>query len=199
MSVQSHHRELQGPPRPAWAWGEAAGPPPAAAPPEPEPAPQPEPEPVMPDRPAPAAVASPLPEPPPYLGAQAPEPEGMLARLLAAPAVPVDRTANRVERLLVMALLVGGWALGLSSPGFGLALPLVAVLLLAAGAHPALSLARLISERVLPAARIGGPWFTTEDPAPQRLAEAVAGGVLLSPRSAPSSALRSPPGRWAGR
>lgn len=217
MSVQSHHRESQGPPRPAWAWGRPAEPPADLAAPEPEPEPRPEPEPVLavatpePEPvpvptpvaapPAPVAAASPLPEPPPYLGAPAPEPEGALARLVAATrggtagAVPVDRTANRVERVLVMALLVGGWALGLSSPRFELALLLVAVLLLAASAHPALSLARLISARVLPAARIGGPWYTAEDPAPHRLGEAVAGGGLMV--AALCAVLGAPVAAWA--
>jgi hypothetical protein len=92
---------------------------------------------------------------------------------------PVDRTAARVQRVLVMALLAGGWALSLSSPGFEVALPLVAAALLAATAHPALSVPRWISARVLPAARLARPWLTPEDPAPHRVGEAATGLVLV--------------------
>jgi hypothetical protein len=115
-----------------------------------------------------------------------PDRPGLLARALArartgvAGITPVDRTAVRIQRVLVMAVLVGGWALSLSSfPRFILALPLMAVVLLAATVHPSLSLPRLISARLLPATRLAGPWLTTEDPAPHRLGDAVMGLVLV--------------------
>jgi Na+/proline symporter len=114
-----------------------------------------------------------------------PDRPGLLARALArartgvAGITPVDRTAVRIQRVLVMAVLVGGWALSLSFPRFILALPLMAVVLLAATVHPSLSLPRLISARLLPATRLAGPWLTTEDPAPHRLGDAVMGLVLV--------------------
>jgi hypothetical protein len=146
--------------RPAWSWGT---PPPAvlaAAP--------------------PSRSAS-----PPYRVEPASGRPGPLARALAwaragvAGVTPVDRTAARVQRVLVMGLLAGGWALSLSSPGFEVALPLVAVALLAATAHPALSVPRWISARVLPATRLAGPWLSAEDPAPHRVGEAATGLVLV--------------------
>jgi hypothetical protein len=150
--------------RPRWAWGESSATPPAAASP-PEPAP-------------PREV-------PPYVAVRVPDRPGLLARALArartgvAGITPVDRTAVRIQRVLVMAVLVGGWALSLSFPRFSLALPLMAVVLLAATVHPSLSLPRLISARLLPATRLAGPWLTTEDPAPHRLGDAVMGLVLV--------------------
>jgi hypothetical protein len=185
MSVESHdeHPPAGVPPmpeRPRWAWGESS-----AAPQAPPPAPS---APAA----APAEPQAAAPEPP------APEPRerpawswggnpraGLLARALAraragvAGITPVDRTAARVQRVLVMAVLVGGWALSLSFPRFALALPVVAVVLLAATVHPALSLPRLISSRVLPATGLAGPWLTTEDPAPHRLGDAATGVVLV--------------------
>jgi hypothetical protein len=207
MSVQSHESHegrLPSPDRPAWAWGAVPEPEPVAecavAPePEPEPIVVAEPEPVR--APAPAASAPRLAVvPPPYVSARAPERPGPLALVLAtaragaAGVTPVDRTANRIQRVLVMAFLVGGWALGLSSPRLWLALPLVAVALLAASVHPALSVARLISARVLPAIRLAGPWYTAEDPAPHRLGEAVTGAVLVL--ASLCAALGAPVAAW---
>lgn len=177
--------------RPAWAWGALPPPPP----PEPKPAAAPPPAATAPPPPA-APTPPPAPQPrapwswargtqPPYVGAAAPERPGLARRALvharggAAGVTPVDRTALRVERVMVMAVLAAGWALALSSPRFGLALPLVAAALLAASAHPALSLPRLISARLLPATRLAGPWLTTEDPAPHRISQAVTGLVLV--------------------
>ncbi len=194
---------------PAWSWGAAAAAPgPAAADPSPapaDPAPAPAapppaaaaepPPPVSVDRPswswatalpaAPAAAAPPRAAAPPYVPQPAPGRPGPLTRALArartgvAGVTPVDRTAARIQRVLVMALLAGGWALSLSSPAFALVLPLVAVALLAATAHPALSVPRRISAQVLPATRLAGPWLTTEDPAPHRLGEAATGLMLV--------------------
>jgi hypothetical protein len=188
MAVEGHEehppaRVLQMSARPSWAWGDGstAAPPPAAAP---------GPAPVASDErpawswatPPPAVLAA---APPPYLVERTPTRPGPLTRALAraragvAGVTPVDRTAARVQRVLVMALLAGGWALSLSSPGFEVALPLVAVVLLAATAHPSLSVPRWISARVLPAARLAGPWLTAEDPAPYRVGEAATGLVLV--------------------
>lgn len=178
---------------PAWSWGAAApAADPAPAPADPAPAPA---------APSPAAAAEPpppvsverpswswataLPAAPRYVGQAAPGRPGPLTRALArartgvAGVTPVDRTAARIQRVLVMALLAGGWALSLSSPAFELVLPLVAVALLAATAHPALSVPRRISAQVLPATRLAGPWLTAEDPAPHRLGEAATGLVLV--------------------
>jgi hypothetical protein len=175
------------PERPAWSWGAGA---PAAAAPAADPAPTPaEPPPAAAPEPVPAA-SSERPAwswgaPPPYLAERAPGRPGPLTRALAraragvAGVTPVDRTAARVQRVLMMALLAGGWALSLSSPGFEVALPLVAVALLASTAHPALSVPRWISARVLPAARLARPWLTAEDPAPHRVGEAATGLVLV--------------------
>ncbi len=172
---------------PAWSWGPGA--PAATAPPAADP---------VPAEPPPAAAAEPPPPvsverpswswataAPPYVAEPAPVRPGPLSRALAraragvAGVTPVDRTAARIQRVLVMGLLAGGWALSLSSPAFELALPLVAVVLLAATAHPALSVPRRISAQVLPATRLAGPWLTAEDPAPHRLGEAATGLVLV--------------------
>jgi hypothetical protein len=169
------------PERPSWSWGAGAPAAAAAAPAEPPPATAPEPAPAASgERPAWSWGT-----PPPYLAERAPGRPGPLTRALAraragvAGVTPVDRTAARVQRVLVMAVLAGGWALSLSSPGFEVALPLVAAALLAATAHPALSVPRWISARVLPAARLARPWLTTEDPAPHRVGEAATGLVLV--------------------
>ena len=101
-----------------------------------------------------------------------------LARAGTAGATPVDRTAARIQRALVMAVLAPGWALARSHPRFDQVLPAVALLLLAAGVHPALSLPRLISGRLLPALHLRGPSLSGEDPAPRRAGD-VASGLLL--------------------
>jgi hypothetical protein len=129
------------------------------------------------------------PSTPPYrVERRARRPAGHLARVVAwartgtAGVTPVDRTAARIQRALVMVTLGGGWALARSQPRFGLALPVVAVVVLAATLHPALSLPRLVSARLLPAVGLPGPSLSTEDPAPHRLGDA-ATGLLLVPAS----------------
>ncbi|HEX3604305.1 MAG TPA: DUF4395 family protein [Candidatus Dormibacteraeota bacterium] len=174
MAVQRH--EEQQPQRPSWAWGELPPPPPPpVAPVEPVAPVAPPQEP--PQRPVPAPV---------YVVARPPTDPSLLARAVAraragaAGAVPVDRTAARIQRVLVMAILGGGWGLSLSDRRFAAALPLAALALLVAAAQPALSLPRLISARVLTATGLAGPWYTAEDPAPHRLGEAAAGVVLAA-------------------
>jgi len=94
-----------------------------------------------------------------------------------------------------MVVLAGGWALARSYPRFDLVLPAMAVVLLAATVHPALSLPRLISGRLLPLLRLGGPSLRSEDPAPRRLGD-VATGLLLVPASL-LAVLGVPPAAWS--
>jgi hypothetical protein len=144
---------------------------------------------------------SPPPAPPYRVERPARRPDGPLAPLVAraragtAGVTPVDRTAARIQRALVMVVLAGGWALARSHPRFDLALPVVAAVVLAATVHPALSLPRLISARVLPALRLAGPSLSTEDPAPHRLGDAVT-GLLLVPASL-LAVLGVPVAAWA--
>ena len=142
------------------------------------------------------------PAPPPYLVDRRPRRSGgALARMVAwaragtAGVTPVDRTAARVQRALVMVVLAGGWALARSYPRFDLVLPAMAVVLLAATVHPALSLPRLISGRLLPLLRLGGPSLRSEDPAPHRLGDVVT-GLLLVPASL-LAVLGVPPAAWS--
>jgi len=114
----------------------------------------------------------------------------------AAPAGPADRTADRLERVLVMGALTGGWALALSNPRFGAVLPGVALMLLAAAVHPALSLPRLLGR----VARVGlgvglpPPRLRASDPAPQRLGRGLTGALLVV---AALCATVSPVAAWA--
>ncbi|HEX6493779.1 MAG TPA: DUF4395 family protein [Candidatus Dormibacteraeota bacterium] len=111
------------------------------------------------------------------------------------PPHPVDRTAARIQRGLVMVVLGVGWALARSHPGFDLVLPAVGAVLLAASAYPVLSLPRLISGRLLPALHLPGPSLGSEDPAPHRLGDAAI-GLLLVPASL-LAAVGVEPGAWA--
>jgi hypothetical protein len=96
------------------------------------------------------------------------------------PAVPADPVAVRVQHLLVMAVLAGGWGLSLSRPGSAAVLPVVAAVLLAATVHPALSVPRLISLGVLAAARRPRPRLGAPDPTAHRLGRALAGVLLVA-------------------
>ena len=128
-------------------------------------------------------------------------PGAALARLLTwaragtAGVTPVDRTAARIQRALVMVVLALGWAAARSHHRFDLVLPAIAVILLAAGVHPALSLPRLISGRLLPAVHLPGPSLSGEDPSPRRLGD-VATGLLLIPASL-LALLGDAPAGWA--
>jgi hypothetical protein len=144
--------------------------------------------------------AAPPADPPHRVECRVRRPGRLLDRLMAwarigtAGVTPVDRTAARVQRALVMVALGGGWALARSHPRFDLVLPAVAAVVLAATLHPVLSLPRLISVRLLPALRLGGPSPSTGDPAPHRLGDA-ATGLLLVPASL-LAALGVPAAAW---
>jgi Domain of unknown function (DUF4395) len=70
----------------------------------------------------------------------------------------------QVQQVLVMSVLVIGWAISLSRPGAELVLPALAVVLVAAALSPRLSLPRLLAMRALPRrVRAGGPTVAGED------------------------------------
>jgi Domain of unknown function (DUF4395) len=114
--------------RPSWSWGTGSPPPP------------PLPAPLTPVPPAGAgAGAVSLPPAAPPASTAAP----------LTPARAGGGTALQVQQVLVMSVLVVGWAVALSRPGAEVVLPVLAVVLAAAALAPRLSLPRLLATRLV--------------------------------------------------
>ena len=93
-------------------------------------------------------------------------------------AIPFDRSVLKVNQVILMLGLVGGYFAGLAVRGFMLVLPVLAVMMLAGTASPHTNLARVLYLRFLKPSGLVRPRVIVEDPAPHRFAQLV-GGVFL--------------------
>ncbi|MFI5285971.1 MAG: DUF4395 domain-containing protein [Candidatus Dormibacteria bacterium] len=92
--------------------------------------------------------------------------------------VPFDRSVLKVNQAILMTLIVVGYVIGLAYHPAAWALPVLAVMMLAAVASPSFNVPRLLYLRWLKPAAIVKPRVVQEDPAPHRFAQLV-GGVFL--------------------
>jgi Domain of unknown function (DUF4395) len=96
--------------------------------------------------------------------------------------VPFDRSVLKVNQMILMVVIVVGYLVGLAYSGAAWALPVLAVMMLAAVASPAFNLPRRLYIHVLRPSGIVRPRIVQEDPAPHRFAQLV-GGVFLAAAS----------------
>jgi len=96
--------------------------------------------------------------------------------------VPFDRSVLKVNQMILMVVIVAGYLVGLAYSGAAWILPVLAVMMLAAVASPALNLPRQLYIHVLRPAGIVRPRIVQEDPAPHRFAQLV-GGIFLAAAS----------------
>jgi hypothetical protein len=96
--------------------------------------------------------------------------------------VPFDRSVLKVNQAILMSVIVVGYLVGLVYHPVAWALPVLAVMMLAAVASPSLNVPRLIYLRWLKPAGIVKPRIRQEDPAPHRFAQLL-GGVFLAAAS----------------
>ncbi len=96
--------------------------------------------------------------------------------------VPFDRSVLKVNQAILMIVIVAGYLVGLVYHPVAWALPVLAVIMLAAVASPSFNVPRLLYLRWLKPARIVRPRVVQEDPAPHRFAQLV-GGVFLAAAS----------------
>jgi hypothetical protein len=92
--------------------------------------------------------------------------------------VPFDRSVLKVNQMILMVVIVVAYLIALAYPGVAWVLPVLALMMLAAVASPALNVPRLLYTRVLRPSGIVKPRIVQEDPAPHRFAQLV-GGVFL--------------------
>jgi hypothetical protein len=98
--------------------------------------------------------------------------------LLTVATVPFDRSVLKVNQMILMVVIVVAYVVALAYPGVAWVLPVLALMMLAAVASPALNVPRLLYIRVLRPSGIVKPRIVQEDPAPHRFAQLV-GGVFL--------------------
>jgi Domain of unknown function (DUF4395) len=97
--------------------------------------------------------------------------------------VPFDRSVLKVNQMILMVVIVVGYLVGgLAYSDAAWVLPVLAVMMLAAVASPALNLPRQLYIHVLRPSGIVRPRIVQEDPAPHRFAQLV-GGVFLAAAS----------------
>jgi hypothetical protein len=96
--------------------------------------------------------------------------------------VPFDRSVLKVNQAILMTVIVAGYLIGLAYHPIAWALPVLAVMMLAAVASPAFNVPRLLYLHWLKPAGIVKPRVRQEDPAPHRFAQLV-GGVFLAAAS----------------
>jgi Domain of unknown function (DUF4395) len=97
--------------------------------------------------------------------------------------VPFDRSVLKVNQMILMVVIVVGYLVGgLAYSDAAWVLPVLAVMMLAAVASPALNLPRQLYIQVLRPSGIVRPRIVQEDPAPHRFAQLV-GGVFLAAAS----------------
>jgi hypothetical protein len=96
--------------------------------------------------------------------------------------VPFDRSVLKVNQAILMIVIVAGYLVGLIYQPVAWALPVLAVMMLAAVASPSFNVPRLLYRRWLKPAGIVRPRVVQEDPAPHRFAQLV-GGVFLAAAS----------------
>jgi Domain of unknown function (DUF4395) len=102
--------------------------------------------------------------------------------ILAMATVPFDRSVLKVNQAILMIVIVAGYLVGLLYHPIAWALPVLAVMMLAAVASPSFNVPRLLYLRWLKPAGIVKPRVVQEDPAPHRFAQLV-GGVFLAAAS----------------
>jgi hypothetical protein len=96
--------------------------------------------------------------------------------------VPFDRSVLKVNQMILMVVIVVGYLVALAYSGAVWVLPVLAVMMLAAVASPALNLPRQLYIHVLRPSGIVRPRIVQADPAPHRFAQLV-GGVFLAAAS----------------
>jgi Domain of unknown function (DUF4395) len=97
--------------------------------------------------------------------------------------VPFDRSVLKVNQMILMVVIVVGYLVGgLAYSDAAWVLPVLAVMMLAAVASPALNLPRQLYIHLLRPSGIVRPRIVQEDPAPHRFAQLV-GGVFLAAAS----------------
>jgi hypothetical protein len=97
--------------------------------------------------------------------------------------VPFDRSVLKVNQMILMVVIVVGYLVGgLAYSDAAWVLPVLAVMMLAAVASPALNLPRQLYIQALRPSGIVRPRIVQEDPAPHRFAQLV-GGVFLAAAS----------------
>jgi hypothetical protein len=96
--------------------------------------------------------------------------------------IPFDRSVLKVNQAILMVVIVAGYLVGLAYHPIAWAIPVLAVMMLAAVASPSFNLPRIIYLRWLKPAGIVKPRVVQEDPAPHRFAQLV-GGVFLAAAS----------------
>ena len=112
-------------------------------------------------------------------GGVIPDLRGMI---LGMATVPFDRSVLKVNQAILMIVIVAGYLVGLLYHPIAWALPVLAVMMLAAVASPSFNVPRLLYLRWLKPAGIVKPRVVQEDPAPHRFAQLV-GGVFLAAAS----------------
>jgi len=96
--------------------------------------------------------------------------------------IAFDRSVLKVNQTILMIAIVVGYVVGLAYPAVAWILPVLAVMMLAAVASPALNVPRILYTQVLRPSGIVKPRIVQEDPAPHRFAQLV-GGVFLAAAS----------------
>lgn len=95
-------------------------------------------------------------------------------------AQPFDRSVLKVNQVILMTGILAGYFVGLTHAAAAVALPLLALMMLAAVASPTLNLPRLIYVHLLRPSGIVRPRLVEEDPAPHRFAQLVGGAFLVA-------------------
>jgi hypothetical protein len=93
--------------------------------------------------------------------------------------VPFDRSVLKVNQAILISVIVVGYLVGLVYHPVAWALPVLAVMMLAAVASPSLNVPRQLNLHWLEPAGIVKPRIRQEDPAPHRFAQLL-GGVFLA-------------------
>src|SRR5580692_1200595 len=102
--------------------------------------------------------------------------------ILGMVTVPFDRSVLKVNQAILMIVIVVGYLAGLAYHPIAWALPVLAVMMLAAVASPAWNVPRLLYLRWLKPAGIVKPRVVQDDPTPHRFAQLL-GGVFLAAAS----------------
>ena len=102
--------------------------------------------------------------------------------ILVMAIVAFDRSVLKITQAILMSVIVVGYLVGLAYHPIAWALPVLAVMMLAAVASPSLNVPRLLYLHWLKPAGIVKPRVAQEDPAPHRFAQLL-GGVFLAAAS----------------
>ena len=92
--------------------------------------------------------------------------------------IPFDRSVLKVNQVILMTAIIGGYFAGLVWRPVVIVLPILALMMLAGVASPRANLARVLYLGILKPRGLVRPRVVTEDPAPHRFAQLV-GGIFL--------------------